>query len=382
MQLRDGHGGQWIEKEDTKPKVPPRRQNPYSVCPLGRKSQAEAPCRPPKAASYEQVRLEGSSSASLDWERERRISPRSPGGEYCTLSSVATGPAETANRTSSGSSERSSTAEIPITPPFSPPSPKTAKATVFEAFETFSPSGISAIPEVPESDREWQEGTAPQPKPLPRRCVTQTSKPKVLPRSDSLHDQEFQLTPQAAPMDTSDASAGFERRQDPFSFPPVASTSEVERLSESKSDFVELHRRFSPYSSREDLTVDNGEVENTRHEPDGAEVETAVKPSPLVYENVLFERNDTAQGCEQNGSEAKPGESKQRPDSYRLSALSADSPMDESEEWKKVSARTQQSYVPRMRSKRQNYSRFVQSFMYNWKPFTNLPNCKNEFGVG
>ena len=72
-------------------------------------------------------------------------------------------------------------------------------------------------------------------------------------------------------------------------------------------------------------------------------VQSDVKPSPLVYENVLFKRRDEEENGDEatyisnNTTEERHDESAERSDSYRLSKLSADSPMDEREEWEKVS---------------------------------------------
>ena len=108
------------------------------------------------------------------------------------------------------------------------------------------------------------------------------------------------------------------------------------------SNFAELHKRFSPHSSRENIFSDvNASPGGERQEPDGAETQNDVRPSPLVYENVLFRRSDEVNKTEasdtlQNGTVVKRDDSVGRPGSYRLSTLSAESPMDEREEWEKV----------------------------------------------
>ena len=327
---------QWIEKEPEPaiPKVPPRRQNEYSDWRPSMRQEPQSPGRPPKSGAYEQVRLEGpSEKETIDWERVRQMSARGSGGEYCTLSATAVGPSETKNRESSTSSEISFMSESVLTPPFSPPSPSTAQASVFEALGTLQPSDMSTIPEDPENVKD----EPPQPpRPMPRK----KSKPKVLPRSDSLHDEEYAEKRGHARKGESD-SGFFERNQDPFSFPPAAAVS-PKTESPKKSDFSELHERFSPHSSREDIfTETESAPDSERQAPDGAEAESDVKPSPLIYENVLFKQGDDAADANgsqrhENGNVVKRAASAERPGSYRLSSLSADSPMDEIEEWEKV----------------------------------------------
>lgn len=294
-----------------------------------------SPGRPPKPGAYEQVRLEGpTEKGTIDWERVRRMNTRGSGGEYCTLSATAVGPSEAKNRESTTSSEISS--ESVLTPPFSPPSPNTAEASVFEALGALQPSDMSTIPEDPEDVKDEPPQPPQPPRPMPRK----RSKPKVLPRSDSLHDEEY-ATKRGDARKGESGSGSFERNQDPFSFPPAVAPS-PKTESPKKSDFAELHKQFSPYSSREDIfTETDSAPDSERQAPDGAEAESEVKPSPLIYENVLFKQGDDAadvDGSEphENGSVVKRGASTERPGSYRLSTLSADSPMDEREEWEKV----------------------------------------------
>jgi len=327
----------WIEKEHESaiPKVPPRRQNEYSEWHPGMRQEPTSPGRPPKPGAYEQVRLEGRSEmGTIDWERVRQMSARGSGGEYCTLSATAVGPSEAKPRESTTSSEISFMSESVLTPPFSPPSPNTAQASVFEAFGALQPSDMSTIPEDPEN---VEDETSLPPRPMPRK----KSKPKALPRSDSLHDEEY--APKRGDAKKGESGSGsFEKNQDPFSFPPAAVLSPKSESS-TKSDFVELHKRFSPYSSREDIfTETDSAPDSERQVPDGAETESDVKPSPLIYENVLFKQGDDSTDADgskphENGNVVKRGASAERPGSYRLSTLSADSPMDEREEWEKVS---------------------------------------------
>ncbi|KAL9955552.1 hypothetical protein ACROYT_G036890 [Oculina patagonica] len=192
---------------------------------------------------------------------------------------------------------------------------------------------MSTIPEDPEDVKDEPQ----HPRPMPRT----KSKPKVLPRSDSLHDEDY--APKRSDSRKSESGTGsFERHQDPFSFPPTVSPSpQIE--SPKKSNFAELHKRFSPHSSREDIFTDaNAIPDRERQAPDGAEAESEVKPTPLIYENVLFKRSDSADNApaspRENGSVVKRGESTERPGSYRLSTLSADSPLDERDEWEKIEA--------------------------------------------
>lgn len=300
----------------------------------------------PKQTAYEQVRIEGpkKSADALDWDRVKELSMQRYGGEYCTLSPTAVGPRETSNRDStvSASSERSSVTEPVMTPPFSPPSPRTAEATLFEAFGSFQSSDMSTIPEAPEDVKEQtpasEKREAPIPKPR-RRHSQNVTKPKILPRSDSLYDEEFDV----APKEIKRTRSLEEVNQDPFSFPPVVKPADVSpnKDGQRKSDFSELHKRFSPFSSREDIFTDTDDPKNEREEPDGAEAESDVKPSPLIYENVLFRRSDTTENdvaskASENGSPLKQDESTNRPEPYRLSTLPADSLMNEMEEWEKV----------------------------------------------
>ena len=278
------------------------------------------------------MRLEGpTEKGTIDWERVRRLNARGSGGDYCTLSATAVGPGETKNRESTTSSEMSFMSEPALTPPFSPPSPSTAEASVFAAFGSLQPSDMATIPEVPEEVKDEPQ----PPRPMPRK-----SKPKVLPRSDSLHDEEYAPKRGDSKKDESGTDS-FERNQDPFSFPLAASPSPTLE-SPKNSDFAELHKRFSPCNSREDIfTYANASPGRERQAPDGAEAESEVKPSPLIYENVLFKRSDDADNGQtsqprENGGVVKRGDSTERPESYRLSTLSADSPMDEREEWEKV----------------------------------------------
>ena len=283
------------------------------------------------------MRLEGpSEKGTIDWDRVRKLSARGSGGEYCTLSTTAVGPSETKNRESTTSSEISFMSESVLTPPFSPPSPNTAQASVFEAFGALQPSDMSTIPEDPENVMDQPPQQPQPPRPMPRK----KSKPKVLPRSDSLHDEEY-TTKRGDARNFENGSGSFERNQDPFSFPPAATLS-PRTESPKKGDFTHLHKRFSPYSSREDLFTETDSVpDSERQAPDGAEAESDVKPSPLIYENVLFKQGDDAAETNgnqphENGSVIKRAASAERPGSYRLSTLSADSPMDEREEWEKV----------------------------------------------
>lgn len=303
------------------------------------------PVKSPKPDAYEQVRIEGPEKGAIDWERVRQMNVQRDGGEYCTLSATAVGPGETANRESTASSERSSVTEPLMTPPFSPPSPRTAEATLFEALGSFQPADMSTIPEVPEDVKDQELAGKKRERPIPKprkRDLQNSTKPKILPRNDSLYDKEFDVVPE----ETRRTIKLEEANQDPFTFPPALTPSDAtpKKDSPKKSDFAELHRRFSPYSSREDIfTYADAAPAKKREEPDGAETENDVMPSPLIYENVLFKRRDDVENGEtskatENRSVVKRGESTERPGSYRLSSLSADSPMDEREEWEKVIA--------------------------------------------
>lgn len=298
-----------------------------------------------KADPYEQVRLEGpdKNANTVDWDRVKQMSMQRYGGEYCTLSSAAVGPGETAKGQSTASGEGPSFVEPVMTPPFSPPSPRTAEATLLEAFRSFqSASDMSVIPEAPEDvkDQKPADEKREAPIPKPRRNLPNATKPKILPRSDSLYDEEFD----AVPVETKRTVELEEANQDPFSFRPVVEPADAtpKKDSPKKSDFSELHKRFSPFSSREDIFRYEDTPQNEREEPDGAETESDVQPSPLIYENVLFKRRDKTENGEvsqasESGSAVTRDESTTRPESYRLSTLSTDSLMDEREEWEKVS---------------------------------------------
>lgn len=343
---------QWIEKEPTQPKSPARRQNEYSDWRPAMFGEPASPGRPlspgrsvtsPKPDAYEQVRIEGPKKGTVDRGRARQITMQHPGGEYCMLSPTAVGPRETEGGESAVAGERLPSLTEPVmTPPFSPPSPRTAEASVFEALGSLRPSNVPTIPEAHEADGDQQRDSKKRqaPIPKPRRNLQNATKPKVLPRHDSLLDEEFDT-----PADPKRTSGIEVVNQDPFSLPPVVSSSDTSPKDNlKKSNFAELHKRFSPYSSREDIfNYTDDALANKREEPDGAENESYVKPSPLVYENVLFKRRDEEENGEEatdisnNTTEERHDESAERPDSYRLSKLSADSPMDEREEWEKVS---------------------------------------------
>lgn len=343
---------QWIEKEPTQPKSPARRQNEYSDWRPAMFGEPVSPGRPlspgrsvtsPKPDAYEQVRIEGPKKGTVDRGRARQITVEHRGGEYCMLSPTAVGPRETEGGETAVAGERLPSLTEPVmTPPFSPPSPRTAEASVFEALGSLRPSNVPTIPEAHEADGDEQRDSKKRqaPIPKPRRNLQNATKPKVLPRHDSLLDEEFDT-----PADPKRTSGIEVVSQDPFSFPPVVSSSDTSpKDNPKKSNFAELHKRFSPYSSREDIfNYTDDALTNKREEPDGAENESDVKPSPLVYENVLFKRRDEEENGDEatyisnNTTEEGHDESAERPDSYRLSKLSADSPMDEREEWEKVS---------------------------------------------
>ncbi|XP_022779967.1 ankyrin repeat and sterile alpha motif domain-containing protein 1B-like isoform X3 [Stylophora pistillata] len=330
------YGVQWIEKEpeQAQPKVPPRRMNDYCDWQSLKKQNLTSAASPPKSGPYEKVRLEGPSEAGIvDLDKMRWRESRGSGGDYCTLSPSAVRPGETINRDSIASSV-SYVSEPTMTPPFSPPSPNTAEASVFEVFGSLQPSDMTTIPEAP---GDVQDQPNP-PRPIPRK----RTKPKLLPRDDSLHDEEY-ATQLGETTRAESSSASLERSQDPFSFPPaIASAQKMD--SPKNSNFAELHKRFSPHSSRENIFSDvNASPGGERQEPDGAESQNDVRPSPLVYENVLFRRSDEVNKTEasdtlENGTVVKRDDSVGRPGSYRLSTLSAESPMDEREEWEKIEA--------------------------------------------
>ena len=325
-----------MRKEPVAPRIPLSPGKPVS---------AASSVKSSKPGPYEQVRLEGPDKGTntIDWGRVKQMSMLRYGGDYCTLSPKAVGPGETTQGQSTASSEGASFAEAVMTPPFSPPSPRTAEATLFEAFRSFHSTEMSVISEAPEDVRDQkppadEKRQAPIPK--PRRNLSNATKPKILPRSDSLCDEEFDV----APDETKRTIKLEEVNQDPFSFPPFMEPADITPKNDSpkKGDFAELHKRFSPFSSREDIFSYEDAPQNEREEPDGAETESDVQPSPLIYENVLFKRRDNKENGEVSqasgsGSAATRDESTTRPDSYRLSTLSTDSPMDEREEWEKVS---------------------------------------------
>mgnify|MGYP000188143655 CR=1 FL=1 len=316
---------QRIEKEPPPPKAPRRRQNDYSewptLSPQGKSSKPDP---------YETIRIEGPSKEmanAIDWKKVKEENmQRYSGGEYCTLSPTSVGPENNFSRGSISSSERSSVTEPVMTPPFSPPSPGTAVASVFETLGTMQSSEKPpTIPEMPEDDRDQkpadQKRMAPIPKPR-KRLSQNLGQPKILPRSDSLLDDEFVFAP-GEPEKTTAIQAG---NQDLFSCRPSAET-------------VDVSAENADVSSRKN-SVENA-LHNKREEPDGAEMDSEVTSSPLIYENVLFKRKDTVENGAKNDqgnndAQTRDDESDHRPVSYRLSMLSTSSPMDEREEWEKV----------------------------------------------
>lgn len=346
--LRSQAEVQWIEKEQAQPQAPRRRQNDYSEWPApGMVREPVSPVKSPKADPYEQVRIEGPDKKvpnTIDWERVRQVGTQRYGGEYCTLSPSSVGPNQTFNRESITSSERSSITEPVMTPPFSPPSPSTAGASVFEALGSLQSSDMPAIPEtdkdVGDQNSAGEKRKAPIPKPRKRNSL-KAGMPKVLPRSDSLNDKEADVAPEEIKRSTTLEEAN----QDPFSVRPSVENAEVSAKDDSlkSSDFVALHKSFSPFSSREDISTCVNASQNEREEPDGAETDSEVTPSPLIYENVLFKRSDTTENdAKKISSEGESDDARDasvgRPESYRLSTLSVDSPMDEREEWEKIEA--------------------------------------------
>ena len=315
---------QWIEKERPPPKAPRRRQNDYSEWPTPLSSGKSS-----KPGPYETVRIEGPSKEmanAVDWEKVKQgNTQRYSGGEYCTISPSSVGPEKTFNRGSMASSERSSITEPVMTPPFSPPSPATAGASVFEALGTLQSSDKPpTIPEMPGDVKDQkpadQKGKAPIPKPR-KRLSQNLGQPKILPRSDSWRDEEFVVAP-GEKEKTATIETG---NQDPFICPPSAETVNVSAE----------NAHVSPKKDSEENAS-----HNEREEPDGAEMDSEGTPSPLIYENVLFKRQDKvekgAKNDEGNSEAQTRDESGHRPISYRLSMLSASSPMDEREEWEKV----------------------------------------------
>ncbi|KAK2565649.1 Ankyrin repeat and SAM domain-containing protein 1A [Acropora cervicornis] len=324
---------QRIEKEPPPPKAPRRRQNDYSEWPT-----LSPPGKSSKPDPYETIRIEGPSKEmanAIDWEKVKEENmQRYGGGEYCTLSPTSVGPENNFNRGSISSSERSSVTEPVMTPPFSPPSPGTAVASIFETLGTMQSSEKPpTIPEMPEDDRDQkpadQKRMAPIPKPR-KRLSQNLDQPKILPRSDSLLDDEFVFAP-GAPEKTAAIEAG---NQDLFSCRPSAETVDA---SAENTDMSAENANVSPKKGSEENAL-----HNKREEPDGAEMDSEVTSSPLIYENVLFKRKGTvengAKNDQGNSDVQTRDESDHRPVSYRLSMLSTSSPMDEREEWEKIEA--------------------------------------------
>ena len=322
---------QRIEKGPPPPKAPRRRQNDYSewptLSPAGKSSKPDP---------YETVRIEGPTKEmanAIDWEKVKEDNmQRYGGGEYCTLSPTSVGPENTFQRGSITSSERSSVTEPVMTPPFSPPSPGTAGASVFETLGTMQSSEKPpTIPEMPDDDKDQttadQKRKAPIPKPR-KRLSQNLGEPTILPRSDSLLDEEFVF----APGEKEKTAAIETGNQDVFSGRPSAETVDVS----AENAYVSAENAdVSPKKDSEENAL-----HNKREEPDGAEMDSEVMSSPLIYENVLFKRKGTVENGaknDQGSSDVQTSdESDHRPVSYRLSMLSASSPMDEREEWEKV----------------------------------------------
>ena len=279
-----------------------------------------------RSGAYEQVRVEGPSQGVVDWKAAARPPPRVSAGEYCVLSEAAKGPDACSLDRSTTSSGTNSLSE-PFTPPFSPPSPATAQTAVFDAFAT-ARRAHQLLPEVPES-----------------------GPPAIGPRKDSLQDEHFALTVaklRSFPPSVPEAS---DSARNPFDHPPAAATGSgpVSPAIPRKGGFATLHQRYSPFSSNEDLTDAGGRVKD-QHQ-DGAEERGGVynarshpRHSPLVYENVLFTRTESISSAQKPSENTQVTrregtEDKARPESYRLSSVPSNSPLDESAEWEKVGSR-------------------------------------------
>lgn len=317
----------WFQKPQTAdtPVAPKRVMNDYQDVTVLKKLEGR------RNGAYEEVRVEFPQEG-IDWKKIRQAHPNQSAGEYCTLSPIATVPTPTSsNRLSTTSSDTSTSAsDVPLTPPFSPPSPRTAQASVFEAFHP-SALGFPTIPEAPEERMDTFAGLSKKPP------------PPLTKRKDSLQDENFALSVVELGEFPVGCLLPSHAQQDPFSYPPVLSDSAATTTtSVMRNDFASLHKRYSPHSSREDLTSEvNGDGREQEQSGGAESTRLSSKPSVLLYENVLFSRSDSlsrtkSPGAQPEVTKRENPDIKERPESYRLSAVAPNSPLDESAEWEKV----------------------------------------------
>ncbi|XP_048585041.1 ankyrin repeat and sterile alpha motif domain-containing protein 1B isoform X2 [Nematostella vectensis] len=313
--------GSLIKEEPPRPPKKTRPMNEYQESPL--KPQGSGKQGLP--APYEQVRVEAP-LGKMNLDQLHQVSVETRGGEYCTLDPSAIGmshppPIPARDDIKKGPVTRGdSVGQVPDTPGIPPPSPTTAEEAVFEAF-TSNGSESSAVKA--SSQIEGVSHRAPpvnHPTPAPRRESLNT-------RRDEMSDQELRVMAQR--------TSPVEGVQDPFEVPPkqiVDSEGKSEKRSD-KNAFSSLHKQWSPFGSRESLNRGGGE-----------ESSGGGGPSALIYENVLFKRADSMSRAgkppRQEPTPSKPREEKaeKSPGEYRLSALDASSPLDESAEWEKIEA--------------------------------------------
>ena len=349
------HGQPLFQKEPDAPKVPPRRMNEYSQVTIGTakppptsatKQLISPSGHPVRLGAYEEVRPEGPALSArgdaIDWSKIQMHRETNDGGDYCALSTTAIGtmgpppilPArwstETCSSTSSVPSER------PLSPDFPPPSPQSAEQEIHRVLSEHK-SQIPSIETIPENPNYAVVNKRRKPKDSLESISSDEvsihdKPPPISPRVDSLYDEEFELNLQ---LDSNPRVSN--EQQDPFSFPPSAAATKSFPENVQQTNFVALHERFSPHSSRENLAE-----EWTNEEKEEKEGDEDSQGGALIYENVLFTKREPPRIKQQtplgaDNEMVKRGKVTNDNESYRLSSLSSESPLDESAEWKKVS---------------------------------------------
>ncbi|KAK3699169.1 hypothetical protein QZH41_011871 [Actinostola sp. cb2023] len=319
-----------IEGMDDKepPPLAPRPHNEYAKF----QSTGEPTLRQQGVSSaYEQVRIEApNGKINVDQAAPPTVPAQTYMGDYCTLDPKAIGsmnpPAITkrediSSSSSFGSASGSDVSEIP---PIPPPSPSLAEAAVFAALDT----SVKHVPPKTEDESRPKEGDLRRDRP-----------PVPSPRRESLHDR-----PKWYAEEDGTKAPEHEVAWDPFSNPPnKEETPPVNHNSDENSKntvFTSLHKRYSVHGSRENLTEESTE-QNAKE--GGSEDQ---KQTPLIYENVLFKRSDSAvrssvtkkpeiQATEmETKPEDKDGSAETKHESYFSSDLS--SSLDEEAEWEKI----------------------------------------------
>ena len=77
-----------------------------------------------------------------------------------------------------------------------------------------------------------------------------------------------------------------------------------------------------------------GSDESSGRNSDSAETSSRSRSRTLKYENVMFDKQSPSSSSGESGGDSRQGVSN---DNFRLSSVSSDGPLNEYEEWKKVS---------------------------------------------